>query len=80
MCQVAAVGKVHAQHSVARLEDGHVDGLVGLGAGVRLHVHVLGVEEFLGALDGQRFAHVHELASAVIALAGQALGVFVRQD
>ena len=47
-----------------------VDGHVGLGAGVRLDVGVLGAEELLGALDGQRLDHVDELAAAVVALAG----------
>ena len=45
MGQVAAVGQVHAQDPVARLEDAEVGGHVGLGAGVRLDVDVLGARE-----------------------------------
>ena len=56
-----------------------VDGRVGLGAGVRLHVDVLGAEELLGPVAGQVLGHVDELAAAVVALARIALGVLVRQ-
>src|SRR3712207_109228 len=46
---------------------------------VRLDVRVLGAEQRLGALDRQRLDHVDVLAAAVVALAGQALGVLVGQ-
>ena len=75
--QVSAVGQVHAEHGVARLEHGHVNALVGLGAGVRLHVHVFGVKELFCPVDGERFRHVHKLTAAVISLARQAFRVFV---
>ncbi len=76
--QVAAVGQVHAQDLVAHVQDGEVGGHVGLGAGVGLDVHVLGAgEEGQRPILGQSLGHVHELAAAVVALAGQALGVLV---
>ena len=78
MRQVAAVREVHAEHRVAGLQQRQVGAQVGLRAGVRLHVHVIGAEQFLGARDRERFGDVDELASAVVALAGIALGVFVR--
>ena len=56
-----------------------VDGQVGLAARVRLHVGVLGAEQLLGPVAGQVFDDVDVLAAAVIAPAGIALGVFVRQ-
>ena len=77
--QVTAVGQVHAEHGVARLQQGHVDGAVGLGAGVRLHVGVGGTEQLFGALDGQGFNHIHILATAVVTLARVAFGVLVGQ-
>ena len=55
------------------------DGRVGLRARVRLHVGVVGAEQFLGTLDGQRLDVVDVLAAAVVALARIALGVLVRQ-
>src|SRR3546814_5184475 len=44
--EVAAVRERHAQDGVARLQQGEVDGLVGLRSGVRLHVGVVGSEQF----------------------------------
>ena len=78
--EVAAVVELHAEDAVARLEEGVVDGVVGLRAGVRLHVGVLGAEQLLGAVDGQLLRDVDELAAAVVALARVALGVLVGQD
>ena len=75
--QVAAVGQAHGQHGVARLERGPVDGLVGRGARVRLHVGVLGAEEVFGPLDGQGLDLVDDLAAAVVAVARVAFGVLV---
>ena len=71
--QVAAVRQIHAQHGVAGLQRGHVHGDVGLRAGMRLHVGVLGAEELLGAVDGQLLGAVHEFAAAVVALARDSL-------
>ena len=64
---------------VARFEQRHVGGVVGLGAGVRLDVGVVGAEQLLGALDRQFLGDVDLLAAAVVAAAGVALGVLVGQ-
>ena len=68
-----------AEEGVARFEQRHVDGVVGLGAGVGLDVGVLGAEELLGPLDRQLLGDVDLLAAAVVAAAGVALGVLVGQ-
>jgi len=47
--QVAAVGQVQTHDGVAGRQHGGIGGLVGLRAGVRLHVGVLGAEQFAGA-------------------------------
>ena len=78
--EVAAVREVEAEDGVAGGEQRHVGGGVGLRAGVRLHVDVLGAEELFGAVAGQVLDDVGELASAVVALAGVAFGVFVGED
>ncbi len=77
--QVAAVSEVHRQDRIARFEAGEVDGHVRLRSRVRLNVGMLGAEQFQDALDGEALGDVHELAAAVVALAGIALGVLVRQ-
>src|SRR5690606_12741123 len=73
--QVAAVGQAHAEDGVARLYQGLEYGAVGLGAGVRLDVGVIGAEQFLGAVDGQLLDDVDVLATTVVALVRVALGV-----
>ena len=78
--EVPAVGEVEAHHRVAGLQHAQVHRHVRLRAGVGLDVDVLRAEELLGAVDGQVFGDVHELAAAVVALAGVALGVLVGQE
>ncbi len=78
--EMPAVGEVHAQDRVPRLQDGEVDGHVGLGARVRLDVRVVGPEELLGPLDGERLDDVDELAAVVVSLARVSLGVLVGHD
>ncbi len=78
--EVAAVGQREAHDRVARLQQRVVDGRVGLRAGVRLDVGVLGAEQRLGAVDRELLGDVHPLAAAVVAAAGVALGVLVGED
>src|SRR5690606_29743848 len=48
-------------------------------ARVRLHVGVVGTEQFPDPVDRQLLGHVHVLAAAVVALARIAFGVLVGQ-
>ena len=81
-----AVGKVaahvyaHAEDGVAGLQYGKENALIGLAAGMRLHIGELAVEQLLRALDGEFFRDVDHLAAAVIALAGVAFRIFVGED
>ncbi len=77
--QVTAVGQGHAEHGVARLDQGEEDRAVGLRAGMRLHVGPVGAEQCLDAIDGELLDHVDILAAAVVTLARIALGVLVGQ-
>jgi hypothetical protein len=78
--EVAAVREVHAEDRVAVLKGREVDRHVGLRPRVRLHVGVLGAEDFLRAVDGRLLDHVRKLAPAVVALAGIPFRVLVRED
>ena len=80
MGQVAAGRQRQAHDRVSRFQEGHHHGAVGLGAGMGLHVHEPTAEKLLGAVYGQVFGDVHELAAAVIAPSGIAFGVFVGHD
>lgn len=79
VCQVAAFGQAHAHDRVARLEHGEEHTLVGLRARVRLYVGGFGAKQLLHAVDGELLDHVHIFATAVVTLAGVALGVLVGQ-
>ena len=52
---------------------------VGVDARVRLHIGVIGVEQRLGVVSGERLDLVDELASGVVAHVGRALGVLVAE-
>ena len=78
--QVAAVGEVHAEDGVSRLEQREVDRHVGLRPGMRLHVGMVGAEERGGARNRRALGDVDELAASVVPLARVAFGVLVRQD
>ena len=77
--QVPAVRQRHREEGVAGLQERAVGGQVGVGARVRLQVGVLGAEELLGARDADLLGPVDDLAAAVVAPSGIALGVLVRQ-
>ena len=73
------MGQVQPEHRVPRLERREVDRRVRLGAGMGLHVGVVGVEQLLGAIAGDFLDLIDELAAGVIPPARIPLGVFVRQ-
>ena len=78
--QVAALVELHPEDPVARLEHAEVGGHVRLGARVGLDVDVLRAgKELQRPLLGERLGDVDVLAAAVVALAGQPLGVLVRE-
>ena len=78
--EMAAMIEVEPHDDVAGVQDSGISGLIGLGSGVRLDVDVFGVEKLFGALAGQVFDDIGELASAVIAFARIAFGVLVGED
>ena len=75
-----AVVEVHGENGVAGLEHGAIDALVRLRARVRLHVHVVGAEQLLGAFDREVLGLVEHVAAAVVAPPRVALRVLVRGD
>ena len=78
--KVTTVGEAHAQHSIARLHQRHVNSCVCLRTGVRLHVCIVGVVELFSAIDRELLNHVNVFAATVVTLTGVAFGVFIRQD
>ena len=78
--QMAAVVEPHGQDGVARLEEGLVDGQIGGGPGMGLHVGVLGPEQGRAPPAGQVLDLVDDLVSPVVTPTRIALGVLVGED
>ncbi len=77
--QMAAGRQIQAHEGLARLQQGHEHGLVGLRPGVRLHIGEAAAEQGLGPVDGDLLGHVDPLAALVVTAARVALGVLVGQ-
>ena len=75
--QVTTLIQAHAEKHVTWRQQCEVHRRVGLRAGVRLHVDIVGAEKFLRPVDRQLLGNVHEFTAAVVALARIALRVFV---
>ncbi len=75
--QMAPGIQAHSQDGVAGLHERQEHPLVRLGPRVRLDVGKAAAKQRTGTLDRQGLGDVDELAPAVIALAGIALGIFV---
>ena len=78
--KVTSHGKVQAHESVSGFEDGHGDGHVGLGAGMGLHIGILGIKQGAETVYGYLLYLVHHLAAAVIAFAGITFCILVGTD
>src|SRR4051794_18933860 len=79
MRQMSARSERHSEDGVTRLEQRDKHGLIGLRAGMRLHIGKAAPEQPLGALDRERLGYIDKFASAVISPTRIAFGVFVRQ-
>ena len=71
--------RLRPEHRVARLQQRLVHAHVGVGAGVRLHVRVVGAEQRLDPVDRELLDVVDDRVAAVVPLARVALGVLVGQ-
>ena len=80
MGQVSAVGKAHTHQRITGLQQRQLNSHIGLCTGVGLHIGKFCTKQLLGALDTQAFQFIHEVAAAIVALAGQALSIFIGQN
>ena len=78
--EMAAMRQIEAEDRIARLQDRHVGRGVGLRAGVRLNVCVLGAKDLLGAVTCQILHDVSVFAPTIVAASGIALGILVCKD
>jgi hypothetical protein len=79
MSQMAAVGQVHRQNTIARLNRGKVNRHVGLRAAVRLDIDVFRPKKLFRAIDRQLFDYVDILTAAIPAFARVTFGILIRQ-
>jgi hypothetical protein len=79
MRQMSARSERHSENCRSRLEQRDKHGLIGLRAGMRLHIGEATPEQSFGALDRERLGDIDKFASAIISAAGIAFRVFVRQ-
>ncbi|PAV68058.1 hypothetical protein WR25_12607 [Diploscapter pachys] len=83
LCAVAQVptrSQIQAQYCVAWLQKCKEHSLVGLGAGVWLHVHEAAAEKFFCAVNGSLLDNVGEISAAVETLAWVAFNGLVGDD
>ena len=71
--------EVQTEEFVAGVQYGHKYGHVGLGSRVGLYVGPFGIENLFQPVDGKLFRLVYHLATAIVAFAGIAFGIFVGQ-
>src|SRR5579872_2210226 len=76
---MSSVRQIQSQYRIPWAQNGRVGSLVGLRSGVRLHVGILGAEQFLGPLPSQVLDDVGVLATPVITPARIPFGVFVSE-
>src|SRR5439155_4038019 len=77
--QMAAVGEIHRQHLIARLEHRKIDSHVRAAARMRLDVGMFGMEELERAFESQLLNGIDVFASAIPTLLGITYGIFVRK-
>src|ERR1700757_1293252 len=77
--KMAAMGEVHAEYRIARLQGCHIHGDIRLRTRMCLHVCVFGAKKLFRAIDSQLLGAVHEFTPSVVAFARIALGILVRK-
>ncbi len=78
--EMASVGQIQTHHCVARLQQRHISGHIGLRTRMRLDIHMVRAKDLFGPVTCQSLDHISKLASAVIALAWITLSVLVGKD
>ena len=78
--QMTALRQIHAHDGIAQIQQSKINCQIGLCTGVGLNIGIFCAEQLAGTLDGNVLHLVHIDTAAIVALAGQALGVLVGQD
>ena len=79
MRKMPAMRQRKAHDRISRLKKCKKHRQIGRGTAVRLYIGMLCAEKLFGTLPRDILHNVHILATAVITLAGKALGIFIRK-
>ena len=77
MGKVPACGEAHTQDGITRLDERLKYSLIGLRAGIGLHIGIGAIVKFTHALDRKLFSHIDMFATAIVAPPRIALGIFI---
>ena len=75
--QMTTVRQVHPHNFITRFQNREIDRHIGLRAGMRLDVGVVGLEKLYCPLAGEVFGHVDKFTTAVVPFTRIALGVLI---
>ena len=73
------MAQIETQEFVTGLHSRHKYGHVGLCSRVGLHIGVFSSEDFFETVYGKLFGFIYHLTTAIVAVAGITLGIFVGQ-
>ena len=79
MCQMASVGKIHAQHGIPRLQHCKKYCHVCLGSGMRLNIYIFATKKLFRPVDRKLLDFIHTGAPAVKSFARISLCIFICQ-
>jgi len=77
---MSAGGEIETHKCIARLQQSKEHSLIGLAAGIRLHIGEFAIKQPAHALNSQCLGNIDKLAATIITPARIALGIFVGQD
>ena len=79
VAEVTSMIEVQTHKCITRIQAGQEDSGISLSTRVRLNISILCAKKLADTVDGKLLHFVHNLAPAIITLAGIALGIFIGQ-
>ena len=80
MGQVSAVGQTHAHHGITGLQQSQLNRHIGLSARMGLDIGKFRAKQRFCPVNAKLLDLIHHMTAAIVALAGQALGIFVGEN
>src|SRR4030042_3359341 len=80
MAEVSPMSQAHAHHLIPVIQQGKIDGCIGLSPAMRLDIGILSLIELLCPKDGHLLHFVNFLTTTIVAVPWVTLSVLVGQD